>query len=285
MNTIGIFLKYARYRYMIHRISLRIRMGKDKRNEYLQNNSTSVLDFLPERSYRMEGGAKAIPRVGTSDFTVLFKSKEPKVESHLAMKENEIFVDVGANVGVYTLMVANNYKCKRITVIAIEAHPENYKALCRNIQCNHSIEYIIKPINIAVSDHKGIASMFERSCDGIRVGTSLYSLYDKFVYPNNCLKHNGRTLQIECDTLDNILVGYKADVMNMDIEAAEVLALKGATKTLKHLRKIVVECHGNNLDTVKELLRTNGFDIETIVESMVYVVGTRISSLREADDE
>src|SRR3989442_13842292 len=136
MKSIGIFLKYARYRYMIHRISLRIKMGKVKRNEHIQGNGMSILDFLPERPYKMECGAKAIPRRGTSDFTVLFISLETKVVPHLAMKENETFVDVGANVGVYTLMVASNYMDKGVTVVAIEGHPENYKALCRNIECN-----------------------------------------------------------------------------------------------------------------------------------------------------
>jgi hypothetical protein len=48
-------------------------------------------------------------------------------------------------------------------------------------------------------------------------------------------------LQIQCDTVDNVLTGYNVDVMKMHIEGAEVLALKGATKTMKHLRKIVVE--------------------------------------------
>jgi FkbM family methyltransferase len=40
-----------------------------------------------------------------------------------------------------------------------------------------------------------------------------------------------KTLEIKCDTLDNILVDYRADVIKMDIEGAEVLALKAA-KTL-----------------------------------------------------
>ena len=261
---------------MIYRILLRIRMGKDKRDEYFRNTGLSILDFLPERPYVTEYGVKAIIRRGTSDFTVLYMSIEPKVEPHLAMKENEVFVDVGANVGVYTLMVANNYMDKGVTVVAIEGHPENYKALCRNIECNDdSFKHIIKPINKAVSDHKGIVRMFERTYDGIRAGTSLYSLFDTFVLDGNYVKQNGCTLKLECDTLDNILAGRNADVMNMDIEGAEVLALKGATNTLKGLRKIIVEIHGNNLEAVKHLLQANGFNTEIICEAMNYVIGTK----------
>jgi len=45
---------------------------------------------------------------------------------------------------------------------------------------------------------------------------------------------------MECDTLDNILHSYRVDVIKMDVEGAEVLALKGAPKTLERIRKIIV---------------------------------------------
>jgi FkbM family methyltransferase len=276
MNSIAFFLKYARYRYMIYRILLRMKMGKVKRDESLQRTGISTLDFLPERPYVMQCGAKAIPRRGTSDFTVLFMSLEPKVEAHLTMKQNETFVEVGANVGAYTLMVANNYIDKEVTVIAIEAHPDNFKALCRNIECNNDgLKHIVKVVNKAVSDHSGIVTMIERSTDGVRVGTSLYSLSDRFIHNGNYVKKNGRTLQLECETLDNILDGLNADVMTMDIEGTEVMALRGAPNTLKCLRKIIIEIHGNNLEAVKHLLQSNGFDIEIIAESLTYVIGSK----------
>jgi FkbM family methyltransferase len=279
MNSIAFFLKYARYRYMIYRILLRMRMGKVKRDESLQRTGISTLDFLPERPYVMQCGAKAIPRRGTSDFDMLFLSREQKVNAELSMKENEIFVDVGANVGAYTLMVANNYIDKEVTVIAIEAHPDNFKALCRSIQCNKNIQDIIKPINKVVSDHKGKANIYERSHDGTHVDSKLYSVFDDtFIdlnHKSNIIHPDGRSVQIECDTIDNILSDRHGDVMKMDIEGAEVLALRGATNTLKSLRKIIIEIHGNNLEAVKHLLQSNGFDIEITHEDMTYVIGSK----------
>jgi hypothetical protein len=62
-------------------------------------------------------------------------------------------------------------------------------------------------------------------------------------------------LEIECDTLDNILGEQRVDVMKIDIEGAEVSTLKGATRTLKKLRKIIVEVHGaSNSDKVMQIL-------------------------------
>jgi precorrin-6B methylase 2 len=50
---------------------------------------------------------------------MLSVTSQHDIVSNLTMKENETFVDVGANVGAYTLMIANNYKARS----AIEPHP------------------------------------------------------------------------------------------------------------------------------------------------------------------
>ena len=52
------------------------------------------------------------------------------------MNENETFVDIGANIGLYCLRIANDYKRNGVEVIAIESHQENFKALGRNVKCN-----------------------------------------------------------------------------------------------------------------------------------------------------
>jgi hypothetical protein len=49
---------------LAYRLLLRIKMGKSKRDEYLWNTGISLIDFLPERSYSING-IKAIPRKGT----------------------------------------------------------------------------------------------------------------------------------------------------------------------------------------------------------------------------
>jgi FkbM family methyltransferase len=252
-------------------------MGKKKRDEYLTTRRLSPIDFLPERTYVMESGAKAIPRRNTRDFQMLFISREHEVKQHLVMRENETFVDVGANVGSYSLMVSKEYKDRAVKVIAIEAHPGNYKALLRNIRCNN-FENVILPINMAVSDYKGLVDLYERSHDGTRVDSELYSVCnDKRIDGYNVLHANGKTLEIECDTLDNILLDYRAGVIKMDIEGAEVLALNAAAKTLDRTRKIVVEVHGDRSEGVKQVLKSHGFKIESFNErgQVAYIIGSK----------
>jgi FkbM family methyltransferase len=99
-----------------------------------------------------------------------------------------------------------------------------------------------------VSDHKGSAILHQRSYDGARVGSGLHTILDTAPTDGNFIVPNGKTLQLECDTLDNIISSHRADVMKIDIEGAEIMALEGATKVLRQLRKIIVEIHDKNLE-------------------------------------
>ncbi len=272
MNSLSLFLKYASCRYIFFRLLLRIKMGKKKRDQYLKNTRVSAIDFLPERPYAIHG-IKAIPRKGSSDFFMFFVSREQDVKSKLLMNENETFVDVGANIGSYSLRIANDYKNKGVKVIAIEAHPENFKALDKNVRCNNFTN--VKIINKAVCDHKGIVTLYERSHDGSRAGSDMYSLFNTYLHSSNFVLPHGKKLQLECDTLDSILADHKVDAMKIDIEGAEVLALKGATNILKHLRKIIVEIHGDNFHKVHEILKRSNFNLEVSNEAMQHIIGSK----------
>ena len=58
MNFLSLFLKFAKSHYICYRLSLRIKMGRKKRDAYLTKLRPSPIDFLPERSYIMECGAR-----------------------------------------------------------------------------------------------------------------------------------------------------------------------------------------------------------------------------------
>jgi FkbM family methyltransferase len=252
-------------------------MGKRKRDHFLRGSGLSEIDFLPERVYSINK-INALPRKGSDDFYMFYIPREKELLPHLIMHRGETFVDVGANVGYYSLKIAKEYSSRGVTIIAIEAHPGNYKALRKNVELNDF--KCITTINMAVSDHKGIVKIYERVDTRNRVRSEFYSLSNGYIHESNVVRPDGGSLEIECDTLDNILGEQRVDVMKIDIEGAEVSALKGATHILKKLRKIIVEVHGTNFDKVMQILNeTHNFRCETIETSLMnYVVGSKLSN-------
>jgi len=260
--------------YRTFRTLLTIFLGKRGMEEYFKKYDpvTKVGNIITRVVIRNRphkaNGIKAIPRRNTDDYFLLFVDREKEIKEHLKFVKGDVFVDVGANVGYYTLKAATDYG-NDITVIAIEAHPETFKALCRNIACNNFSNIIA--INKAVSNKKDILSLYESIDKNGSVISGRSSIF--FDHTRN------RSYEVPCDTLDDILVEndvHKPSVLKMDIEGAEVVALSGATKTLKELRKIIVEVHGTNLEKVTQIIQGHGFDtkiVSTTGES--YVVGTR----------
>jgi FkbM family methyltransferase len=268
----SLFVHYAKVRYIIYRVFLRLKLGKQKRNKYLKEKGIVIDDFLPERTYSING-FKVILRKGSNDFSMFCLPREEEIVNSVNLNANETFVDVGANVGAYTLKIASDYKSKGIKVIAIEAHPANYKALCKNIDINKFTN--VYPINKAVSDHKGIVTMYERKFLK-RIQPEWYTIHETISGHQLDKRYS---IEVESDTLDAILDNYKVDFIKIDIEGAEVEALKGATNTLDRLRKIIVEIHENNFDKVKHILEDHNFEIEIITNKIEknegFIIGTK----------
>lgn len=64
---------------------------------------------MPERPYFIDR-IRAITRTRTEDFYMFSVRREDELKPHLILTEDESFVDVGANVGYYTLKIAKNYE-------------------------------------------------------------------------------------------------------------------------------------------------------------------------------
>lgn len=128
------------------------------------------------------------------------------------LKSNSCFIDIGANVGIYSL-VASEQVGKEGKILAIEADPYTYKKLTTNIQLN-SFENI-EPINLGISDKNEILKLKintagNRGSSGFIAGES-----------------NGP--EVNCVPLVEIINKYEIkyiDGMKLDIEGMEYRVLK-----------------------------------------------------------
>ncbi|AFZ27943.1 methyltransferase, FkbM family [Cylindrospermum stagnale PCC 7417] len=133
------------------------------------------------------------------------------------LRTGDSFLDIGANVGIYTLLAAS--KIKSGSIYSFEALPKNYTRLKENLTLNQFWQ--VKPYAIAISDFTGNTGLNLAEGDSMPFITS------------NVTKN---TITVPTDTLDNLLPAEiipELTLVKMDIEGAELLAMKGAISLLK----------------------------------------------------
>ena len=131
------------------------------------------------------------------------------------LRPNDHFVDVGANIGVFSMLASLKVGDEGI-VYAIEALPFNQVLLEKNIALNHIRNVRLVPV--ALTDQDGELDLFP-STNGNLGMTSLSSVGEK-----------GKPVRVRARTLDSLMAeGTIAgcDVLKIDIEGAEPLALQG----------------------------------------------------------
>ena len=140
-------------------------------------------------------------------------------------------VDVGAHHGLFTIRAARRVGPSG-QVIAVEALPENFAILQRNIERNHLTN--ISAINAAALDYAGRVKLYvSRSASG-----------------NNSIVDGSdarRAVEIDGMTLDTMVgkFGMKhVDLLKIDVEGAASKVLEGAQNVLQMHPRIVLEVEG-----------------------------------------
>jgi len=186
-----------------------------------------------------------------------FESKEPETISWIsAFGENTSLLDVGANIGIYSLYAA----CKGVKVVAIEPDALNYALLNLNTRFNSLSEsitsYQIAAHNIAIFSKLNISSP--------QWGGALNSF-------DTCLDCRGNpfnpihTQGVFGISLDDFLsmINFMPTHLKLDVDGNENIVLHGALKTLKseQLTSILIELDTSRSDyrDSLELMEGAGF--------------------------
>jgi FkbM family methyltransferase len=167
----------------------------------------------------------------------LMARMEPETDLRFALQlaqsvgSLDVFLDVGANAGYWTIPMAKHFK----SVFAFEPVPEIYAKLSRNIALNHLSN--VSALQIALSDKDGFAKF------------AIRSTYDNFGGVNNGLgslvhldNQVRQELTVPIDTIDLRFASRldRVGMIKIDVEGAENLVLMGAQGVLKKHRPIVI---------------------------------------------
>jgi FkbM family methyltransferase len=166
-----------------------------------------------------------------------------------ALRSDELFIDVGANVGAYTILACAGIGARGY---AFEPVPSTYRRLLDNVRLNH-LESKVKCLN-----------------QGVGTQTQLVEFTSDADTTNHVLapgEHNANVVHVEIVPLDEVLKSEQPAMLKIDVEGYELAVLMGAEQTLKRpsLHSIVVELngggtrYGNDESQILSLLSNHGF--------------------------
>ncbi|WP_162000419.1 FkbM family methyltransferase [Sulfolobus sp. E11-6] len=183
-------------------------------------------------------------------YSLLISVNEPTTLKYFMKfaKDGGIVVDVGANVGIYSLIAAK-YAEK---VFAIEPNPELIDAIRKNVELNGFKNVII--VNKAINDSEEKVRLYlskVREVSSIVPSIMKEYKYDKYI-------------EVEATTLDKLLFDVNSiNLIKIDVEGAEVNVLRGASETLKKTKRIIVEVRKDYTEEqALEMLKKNNFKID-----------------------
>jgi FkbM family methyltransferase len=289
----GVFLNFdrcvlfiLRISYLIQRVALLVFLGRKKRDGlYSKGRFSYFKDYFSPSFFLSCFFLRILKFLKLGDFKLLKMTvpkydykvycpanrddylnvtvREEEILEQFSPKQGDVVVDVGAHIGRYALIGS-----KRVgpsgKVVAIEANPDNFNMLNRNVKLNQLTNMLT--LNYAVFSEETKIKLYVTSD---KLDPTIYNtiLLNRAIYKE-------KFVEVDANTLDNLLRqnGVKAEDVNwvkIDVEGAELEVLKGATNVLSRSENIalLIEVHnvanGSNLySSIMDLLGHYNFKIE-----------------------
>ena len=174
----------------------------------------------------------ALPAVWTSAYVATFalRGGHPDDRELVWLRDrlgtDAVFVDIGANIGQWTIPIARTIQPRGGSVVAVEPAAATAAALRRSIEANGL--HATKVVQVALSERDSVARLHHHGRD-----PSQHSLGD--VGPGS--------EEVRTRSLDSLLrsdADGRVDAVKIDVEGAEEVVLRGATHMLSVHRPIIV---------------------------------------------
>lgn len=167
------------------------------------------------------------------------------------LNENDVFIDIGANIGLYTVLAAR----RGALVIAFEPDPFNYKRLVRNIGLNRFRENQVTLHSCALGKETGEVTLRR-------------PLNNNYGMASMVTRHAPDGVEVPLRRLDDLLkVSGQRYIVKMDVEGAELQVLEGARASLEKMREgslWLVEIHqpdGVEVHRVADHFQRHGYEV------------------------
>jgi FkbM family methyltransferase len=198
------------------------------------------------------------------------------------LRPGQVFVDVGANVGYFTLL-GGHLVGPQGKVVAVEAHPGLAELLRRNVIMNGLYGYVTTWHRAAWSSTTTLQLHQRLNFSGASsVGAIGAEALDR-------LGDTEEMVAVEAVPVDDLLEGLPpVDVLKMDIEGAELQAFTGLSRTLRSSPSIAVmfewapelmEGVGDKAEALVDLLEGHGLRFRLLEDDLATIERARLLDL------
>lgn len=197
---------------------------------------------------------------GDKSIPIVSEDYEKNIRKFFDLKEG-VFIDIGANLGKYTIMMAS--RLKRLgSVVSIEPEPHTIELLKQNVKLNKLKNVFV--IGKACSSKNGKEILY---LEGTTYSGGLHSLKKDCNHVNQ--------MKIDVEKLDSIISRLKikrVDLIKIDTEGTEFDVLSGAQKILKDFHpKIICECAKIESEKkVRDLLKKFKYYVKRIDKENIF---------------
>jgi FkbM family methyltransferase len=148
------------------------------------------------------------------------------------LRPKDLFIDIGANIGSYTLLASAGVGCRSLS---LEPIPLAFEHLKRNIGINQ-IHSLVTMLNLAAGKEESIVYMSNNLDTMNRIVNS---------------PHPGSAISVQCLPLDSIEEARNAVLWKIDVEGHEEETLAGASGLLTHTppKAIMIEMRSAKIES------------------------------------
>jgi FkbM family methyltransferase len=144
------------------------------------------------------------------------------------LRDNDLFVDIGANAGTYTVLAAGVAGCR---CVAVEPVTTAYEHLIDNLRLNQ-LQHLVDAHRVAAGDREG----------SVRITTNLGPM-NRLAASTSSV--GGNTDVVPMRRLDDLLAGKSPTIIKIDVEGFEPQVVAGGLRVLRQASVLAVLMEAN----------------------------------------
>jgi FkbM family methyltransferase len=158
------------------------------------------------------------------------------------LRPGDLFADIGANVGTYTILASGVVGASSL---AVEPIPETFERLSMNIKLNRIEDRVhLLQCGVGSSAHQTMAFVAD------------HDTMNRVAPP----EYLGKKLDVSVVSMDSVCKNFKAALWKVDVEGFEEQVLEGAGRALKSEALVAVQLEGDG-STIRQIMRFHGFSL------------------------